>query len=281
MNRRHLGFTLIELLVVISIISILISILLPALGKAREAANVMRCSNHLRQIFLLANQYAADYEGWMAYPESWAPGAAAFPKITAAGLSSTTAITPMEMYMAEGYISIDRTNPGIPSTDISRCPVAEAKFGTVRYRYMGNRGASETHYSFSGLLTPENGLGYSTPRHNLVGPYRQDEILKASDTFFAMDSGMVIAPGHGHEETAVPWRRLIYTELWAVPNGYIRTSNNPGYITSDEPYHPGGPSIVYFDGHAAPVTDFVRSPTWDNHDYNRDRISADGTGDGT
>src|SRR5687768_9310436 len=57
---QHKGVTLVELLVVIGIIALLISMLLPALNKARESANRAACGSNLRQIGIAYYMYAAE-----------------------------------------------------------------------------------------------------------------------------------------------------------------------------------------------------------------------------
>ncbi len=75
MESRKKTFTLIELLVVVAIIAVLVSILLPALGMAREQGRKAVCMSNLRQIYIGAVGYGNEWDGiWpgqMRFANGW------------------------------------------------------------------------------------------------------------------------------------------------------------------------------------------------------------------
>jgi prepilin-type N-terminal cleavage/methylation domain-containing protein len=74
MNRdTRRGFTLIELLVVIAIIALLIALLLPALGKARCNAWIVKSLSNIRQLTIAANTYKEDYKQYMPLTLAYGP----------------------------------------------------------------------------------------------------------------------------------------------------------------------------------------------------------------
>jgi len=77
-KNNRLGFTLIELLVAVSIIALLVSILLPALGKARDQAKKVVCATRMGGIGRAAFTYTMENQGCFPwYADTWPDGPAA------------------------------------------------------------------------------------------------------------------------------------------------------------------------------------------------------------
>src|SRR5947209_3017172 len=104
MRRR--GFTLIELLVVIGIISVLVSMLLPALSKVRDAANTAKCLSNQRQIHQAILMFAGEHKGW-------APGNSIY------AWASPTAPNPSLPQDGRGVAQMFSLTPLLPESDLN------------------------------------------------------------------------------------------------------------------------------------------------------------------
>ena len=109
-RRRLMGFTLIELLVVIALIAILMAILMPALGLARDQGRKMKCAGNLRSLALANTVYAANNDDWAVPCRFITP-------------SGTTLWTSNKQFRK--YIGYDVTDPGLSTVQTPKkykCP---------------------------------------------------------------------------------------------------------------------------------------------------------------
>jgi len=110
MKRR--GFTLIELLVVVAIIALLIAILLPSLGKARELANRGTCAANVRGIAQSMHVYGVDNND--VYPVVATPSNNSTPTYKLASTAQAAGDTTIDLTYKSIYQTNAQTNAGSP-----------------------------------------------------------------------------------------------------------------------------------------------------------------------
>lgn len=154
--KSALGFTLIELLVVISIISLLISILLPALGSARASSRSIQCGSNLRGVGMAVSMYSQDNR--QEYPTN---------QVKPDGVNTLA----WQEYIGGTYLNIDRRWPNWaadyrPPT-VFGCPASDLLMNN------GNKG------DYSGVYYLFNDWNKK--------PYRQEQILNPSQTLLIVE----------------------------------------------------------------------------------------------
>ncbi|MGC8553401.1 MAG: type II secretion system protein [Phycisphaerae bacterium] len=267
------GFTLVELLVVISIIAILIALLLPALGKARDFAEQTVCASNLRQIGTGIQAYADEYQDAIL-PASYTDGN------TYAGTDMWPAIMvqaglapyPGNVLTgpAQGSIFVD---PALPSGDVAQVDgngnVISGPFGpinwqgdeTLRYqtKIANKQMVTDCSYGINAgywflnndpSVPPPGGPTYAGGTYNNANP-----------TFALIDqkSTGIVTSGYKMSVVSDPANLcFIYDGMWMVP---YNKPNEYVYGRHDRPYDPtgtaqvGNVNVCLLDGHVGTYND--------------------------
>jgi len=229
---RH-GFTLIELLVVIGIIALMIGILLPVLGTAREAGRTSVCSSNLRQLGIAANVFVNDHQQHLpsAQDKSRSGGIDSF--WYGGGNFSAGTWVP-EAGVMNGYLG---------NVDVAGCPTLEDDTrsfqGPVDYAYNVN---------YLGLIQRD------ASERSPLG-VRIDEIRQPTQTVAFFDSGRISSANPADAE-------FERTPFGYPPSGVEGPPNGSGglpiFIPSFHGRHQGDRVgvITWLDGHVT-----TRAPT--------------------
>ena len=253
------GFTLVELLVVIGIIALLIAVLLPVLGRARDKANMVACLSNIRQIGIAFRMYAGDNKDWcplaapLSFPDrvgDWIHWQGGVPVGT--GLASS-GIAP---YLGGGK-GTSAKNTALEK--VLRCPSDRledrASFRQYAYSYTMN-----IYFDPSGNFPAIGGkpIRFSTTKN------ASEKILLAEESEVTINDGYWV-PGVGPQPEPQGWMTswdwLSIRHDNSVKENSERTTNSEPLLTWKTRGLKG--VAVFADGHADFITRFQA-----HHPYN-------------
>jgi prepilin-type N-terminal cleavage/methylation domain-containing protein/prepilin-type processing-associated H-X9-DG protein len=245
------GFTLVELLVVIGIIALLISMLLPALNRAREAANTVACLANLRQIGQGLLMYANAHHGRMPPGAGMEDSSGTFANATVLGYDYPTSIaTPM--WSDHPFVGRYAHNPSTPGSSgrAGRSGYTDSRRNTVwvcpsdAYPGFSDGNGRDISYSIiSGAWPDRNQYQNASQAQSQYRDrlFKISQVNESARCVFALD-------GHGP--------RYSHT----AQGGWAKRpqANHGGSPPASDWYanrHANKTNLVFFDGHAATFDD--------------------------
>jgi len=242
-NRHTRGFTLVELLVVIGIIALLISMLLPALQRARDQAQTTQCLSNLRQFGQAFAIYAAEYGGHLPYGD-WRPNTNTWN--TTSSTANWPVILANVMYKKKGNFM---TSQNIGTGGINNAAIIASKklFVCPSVTWQGAATDLQTnHYGVHPRLMPEGNdshtAGVMYPGNVYTRPYKLTDIKNSADVALAMDASLLVNQTSHVNGTSLPinlqlhgwrgtgggwnWSNALYYPWIPVAPGWDRNLNN-------------------------------------------------------
>jgi len=273
-SPRRKAFTLVELLVVIGIIALLIAILMPALSKARDQANMIKCMSNMRQIGQAYHMHASEHRnhvptaGLMFLPYTPTP----------AGMADSSKV--FYMYYSDGNVERPLPMPAALGIYLNQKIVAgsaqqlyeEMKTGAVREVFtcptqapdslpegvmLASQDGWEAPRFASSYIFNEEPLGFNDVEGADVGYKRGrgnlNRMRGTSDTMMLME---------GKVRLGYPW--LV---IYAVKQNTVLEDAFFGNLAGDRSNfefarHRGKINMVFMDGHAETITATCR-PNYD------------------